>query len=380
MNNIIITMKKELRSIFRDKKTLIMLFVLPIMIPLFIIIYGYMFDDMEDTYKETNNVGVNYKLSDGEKTILNDISLDILYYKNEKEMKKDLKEGKIDAYIILENNYYKIYTSSNLSDSSVVPTKITTYLDSYNRFLGEQYILKNKLDINKVYNNLSYEVVMEEDTMILNMIYSIAFTYTIMAIVIASSNMAMNATASEKENGTLETILTLPIKSEELIIGKHMGGAVMSMIVSTFSLTITIVSLFVGKHYFKSFSEFNLNVSFVNILASLLILISASVLISGLAISLTAFAKTTKEAQSKTQVLSFLSIIPMFFNMLSIDVNKYIYLIPIMNYSESLMNIFNNKIDMLSILIVFASSIVYIGIVIKLIIGQYKEEKVLFAN
>jgi ABC-type Na+ efflux pump permease subunit len=109
-------------------------------------------------------------------------------------------------------------------------------------------------------------------------------------------------------------------------------------------------------------------------------LIAASILISGLAISLTAFAKTTKEAQSKTQVLSFLSIIPMFINMMNIDVSKYIYFIPIMNYSESLMNIFNNKIDFISILIVFLSSVVYIAIVIKMIISQYKEEKVLFAN
>ena len=156
---------------------------------------------------------------------------------------------------ILDNSNYKIYTSSNLSDSSVLPTKITSYLDTYNRYLGEQYILNNKLDINKVYNNLTYEVIMEEDTIILNMIYSIAFTYTIMAIVIASSNMAMNATASEKENGTLETILTLPIKSDQLILGKHLGGAVMSVIVSVFSLTITLISLLIGKHYFKSFSE-----------------------------------------------------------------------------------------------------------------------------
>ena len=380
MNNIIITMKKELRSIFRDKKTLIMLFVLPIMIPVFVILYGYMFDDMEKGMEETNRIGINYKISNEEKNILKDIYLETNYYKTEKEMKKDLKNGLIDAYILLDNSNYKIYTSSNLSDSSVVPTKITSYLDTYNRYLGEQYILNNKLDINKVYNNLTYEVIMEEDTIILNMIYSIAFTYTIMAIVIASSNMAMNATASEKENGTLETILTLPIKSDELILGKHLGGAVMSVIVSVFSLTITLISLLIGKHYFKSFSEFNLNLSFINILASLLILIAASILISGLAISLTAFAKTTKEAQSKTQVLSFLSIIPMFINMMNVDVSKYIYYIPIMNYSESLMNIFNNKIDILSILIVFLSSIVYIAIVIKLIISQYKEEKVLFAN
>ena len=380
MNNIIITMKKELRSIFRDKKTLIMLFVLPIMIPTLVIIYGYMFDNIEGNMEESNKIGINYKPSKEEKDIIKNIHLDTKYYKSTKEMKKDLKEGLIDAYIVLKNNNYKIYTSSNIDDTSVVPSKITSYLDTYNRYLGEQYILNNNLDPNKAYNNLQYEIITEENQIILNMIYSIAFTYTIMAIVIASSNMAMNATATEKENGTLETILTLPIKTDELIIGKHLGGAVMSVIVSVFSLTITILSLLIGKHYFKSFSEFNLNLSFSNIMASICILISASILISGLAISLTAFAKTTKEAQSKTQVLSFLSIIPMFINIMDINVSKYIYIIPIMNYSESLMNIFNNKIDIISILIVFASSIIYIAIIIKIIISQYKEEKVLFAN
>ncbi len=380
MNNIIITMKKELRSIFRDKKTLIMLFVLPIMIPTLVIIYGYMFDNIEGNMEESNKIGINYKPSKEEKDIIKSIHLDTKYYKNSKEMKKDLKEGLIDAYIVLENNNYKIYTSSNIDDTSVVPSKITSYLDTYNRYLGEQYILNNNLDPNKAYNNLQYEIITEENQIILNMIYSIAFTYTIMAIVIASSNMALNATATEKENGTLETILTLPIKTDELIIGKHLGGAVMSVIVSVFSLTITILSLLIGKHYFKSFSEFNLNLSFSNIMASIFILISASILISGLAISLTAFAKTTKEAQSKTQVLSFLSIIPMFINIMDVNVSKYIYIIPIMNYSESLMNIFNNKIDIISILIVFISSIIYIAIIIKIIISQYKEEKVLFAN
>ena len=153
------------------------------------------------------------------------------------------------------------------------------------------------------------------------MIYSIAFTYTIMAIVIASSNMAMSATATEKENGTLETILTMPIKTSELIVGKHLGGTIMSFIVSLFSLTITMISLLAGKYYFTSFKDFNINLNILNIISSVVILLAASILISGLAIGLTAFAKTTKEAQSKTQVLTILSIIPLFVSILEVDIS-----------------------------------------------------------
>ncbi len=379
MNNIIITIKKELRSIFRDRKTLIMLFVLPIMIPVFIVIYGYMFDNLDGTMNETSKIAINYNLTDVEKEIVKNNYLEIENIKNEKECQEKLKSGELTAYIILKDNIYNIYSNSTES-STVIISKITNYLDAYNRYQGEKYVTENKLDSNKVFNNITYKVHMESNTIILNMIYAIAFTYTIMAIVIASSNMAMSATATEKENGTLETILTMPIKTSELIVGKHMGGAIMSFIVSLFSFAITIIGLIIGKNSFQSFKEFNIIINARTIISSIVILLAASILISGLAISLTAFAKTTKEAQSKTQILTFLSIIPMFISILEIDISKYIYYIPICNYSEALMNIFNNKIQPINIAIVLLSSIIYIGIIIKVIINLYKEEKVLFSN
>ena len=379
MNNILITTKKELRSIFRDKKTLIMLFVLPIMIPVLIVLYGFMFDNMDNSMNEETKIAINYELSTIEKEILKNNNISIMKTNNVSEFKKLLKKGEIDAYIIYDKDIYNIYSNSTESGSIIVE-KIASYLETYNKYKGEQYILKNKLDPNKVYNNIKYDIHIESNTIILNMIYSIAFTYTIMAIVIASSNMAMSATATEKENGTLETILTMPIKTSELIVGKHLGGTIMSFIVSLFSLTITMISLLAGKYYFTSFKDFNINLNILNIISSVVILLAASILISGLAIGLTAFAKTTKEAQSKTQVLTILSIIPLFVSILEVDISKFIYYIPICNYTEALMNIFNNRIEPINIIIVLLSSIIYIALVINIIIKLYKEEKVLFSN
>ena len=379
MNNILITTKKELRSIFRDKKTLIMLFVLPIMIPVLIVLYGFMFDNMDNSMNEETKIAINYELSTIEKEILKNNNISIMKTNNLSEFNKLLKKGEIDAYIIYDKDIYNIYSNSTESGSIIVE-KIASYLETYNKYKGEQYIIKNKLDPNKVYNNIKYDIHIESNTIILNMIYSIAFTYTIMAIVIASSNMAMSATATEKENGTLETILTMPIKTSELIVGKHLGGTIMSFIVSLFSLTITMISLLAGKYYFTSFKDFNINLNILNIISSVVILLAASILISGLAIGLTAFAKTTKEAQSKTQVLTILSIIPLFVSILEVDISKFIYYIPICNYTEALMNIFNNRIEPINIIIVLLSSIIYIALVINIIIKLYKEEKVLFSN
>ena len=59
--------------------------------------------------------------------------------------------------------------------------------------------------------------------------------------------------AFEKEHGTLETILTLPIKSDQLIVGKLLASTVMGIIVSVFSFTLTYSSVIIGSKSFESF-------------------------------------------------------------------------------------------------------------------------------
>ena len=103
MNNILITTKKELRSIFRDRKTLIMLFVLPIMIPVFIVIYGYMFDNLDGTMNETSKIAINYNLTDVEKEIVKNNYLEIETINNEKKCQEKLEAGELTAYIILNS-------------------------------------------------------------------------------------------------------------------------------------------------------------------------------------------------------------------------------------------------------------------------------------
>ena len=45
-NNIFITIKKELRSVFRDIKTIIMILAFPLMIGVLIFLYGFMDTEM----------------------------------------------------------------------------------------------------------------------------------------------------------------------------------------------------------------------------------------------------------------------------------------------------------------------------------------------
>mgnify|MGYP007050014281 FL=1 len=96
---------------------------------------------------------------------------------------------------------------------------------------------------------------------------------------------------------------------------------------------------------------------------------AASLLISGLAILLTANSKSYKEAQMASQVLTMITIVPMFISMLNIPIiSKLYYVIPILSHVQILMDIFTTKISYNNIILCLLSSIIISIIIIDIII------------
>lgn len=384
MNSIKITLLKELRTIFRDKKTFRSLFLIPLFIPLFIVLYGYMFDEIDNEAESKTSIGINFKIEESANKLYEELLIEDKYYDNEDKLEEAYKNKEITAYIVYnkEENKYYIHANSNDQESAIGGEKATSFLEAYNKYLAINYLNENKMDINKVYSNINYEIVeINSENYLLKLILSIAITYTILSIVIAATNMAISSTVTEKENGTLETILTLPIKSEQLIVGKLLASTVMGIIVSIFSFTLTYSSVIIGSKSFESFKSFEINFNPLYFIYIVLVLVIASLLISGLAIALTAFAKSIKEGQSKTQTLTLITMIPMILNLANVDLGTYFYMIPVVNYVQILMDIFNNiDISLTNIIVTIVSSIVYCFVIIKAIVKQYKSEKVLFTN
>lgn len=380
-NSIFITIKKELRSIFRDKKTIITLLIFPIMIPILIFLYSYIYDNQtkEDFYK----IAINYKLNTTEKSILKECYLTPIYYKDFSSMQKAYENKEVSGYIDYnpKKDTYTIYTNEDSEEGMYIANYTTAYLDSYNNYLAKLYLTGEDIDIDKAYNNINYKIKdLDGENFILELIFSVSFTYIIMAIVLAGTNMATSATAVEKENGTLETILTFPIKVSELIIGKYLATVIIGLLASLIGLILTVGSIFIASKLFTIFKTIKFTISILTVIIGIITCIAASLFISGLSIALTSFAKTYKEAQSSCQVLSILTVVPMMISLIGIDINTIYYLIPIANYVQLLMDIFSQNFNLLNILIVLISSIIYVIIVIYYIIKQYKSEKVLFGE
>ena len=380
MNNIIVTLKKELKLIIRDKKSLLMMALTPLFIPLFVILMSYVYEQLTTNNEDKKYVvGVNYTLSNTEKELLNK-EVDIVYYDNIDNIKKDYDKKKIISYIIKENNNYNIYTNTQSEDGSMAASYIASYLDNYNNYLGQTYLINNNIDLSKVYNNINYNInEIKGESVFGNQIILMAITFTIMAITLSSIYTSTDTTAGEKERGTLETILTFPISRKELVLGKYLAITISGLITLFIGILLSIISLYYVKNTFTIYDNVIFNINIKTISLVVLILIFYTLFISGVCITIASFTKTFKEAQSALTPISLITCVPMFLELLNIDISGTLAFIPIINHTIVVNDILTGTINSNSIIITILSSLIYIILLMIFINKMYKSEKILFS-
>ena len=374
-------LKKELRELFRDKKSLAMMLIIPIFIPLLVIGMSALFEaQVSKDVEEYNKIGFAYEMTDVEKNIAKEMNIEIING-NEEELKQQYNDGEIDLYITKDGNKYIINTDG--SDTSTYSSNLMeTYFNTYKQYLQQNYLQENNLNPDEVLDIITVEENMiEQDNYFANYIKNYAFLFIMMAITVSATYPATDTTAGERERGTLETLLTFPIKSKDIIIGKFLGVTISSIITGVISLVLAIISLIVTKNMFSIYEGIDTMFSPITIVFAVIVIIVYSFFISGLCISIASTSKTFKEAQSALTPLTFISFFPgMIAFMMGITTTPILSIIPFINFTLIFTDINNGTIDILNIVLMAVSTIIYISIVFTYIIKQYKSEKVLFTK
>ncbi len=380
-NNLWNILKKELRELFRDKKSLAMMLVIPIFIPLLVIGMSALFESqISKDVSEYNKIGFAYEMTDAEKSIAEEMDIEIVNG-NDEELKQKYDEGEIDLYITKQDNKYIINTDGS-DNSTFASSLMETYFNTYKQYLQQSYLQENNINPDEVLNIITVEENMiEQDTYFADYIKNYAFLFIMMAITVSATYPATDTTAGERERGTLETLLTFPIKSKDIIVGKFLGVTVSSIITGIISLLLAIVSLVVTKNMFSIYEGIDVMFSPITILFAVIVIIAYSFFISGLCIAIASTSKTFKEAQSALTPLTFISFFPgMIAFMMGITTTPILSIVPFLNFTLIFTDINNGTIDLLNIGLMAISTIVYISLVFAHIIKQYKSEKVLFAK
>ena len=378
-NNLLNILKKELRELFRDKKSLAMMLVIPIFIPLLVIGMSALFDtQVNRNIEEFNKIGFAYQLSEEEKEIAENIDIEVTYG-TEEELKQKYENSEINLYVTKENNNYILNTGSSDNDTYAM-NLMETYFDSLKQYMQANYLSNNNINPNEVLNIINVEEnIFEEDNYFTSYIKNYAFLFIIMAITVSATYPATDTTAGEKERGSLETLLTFPIKSKDIIVGKFLGVSISSIVTGVISLILAVISLVIAGNMFSIYDGIDIMFSGTILIFAIIVIIAYSFFISGLCISIASKSKTFKEAQSALTPLTFISFFPgMIAFMVGVETTPILSIIPFLNFTLLFTDISNGNINLLNLVLMAISTIIYITIVLKLIIKQYKSENVLF--
>lgn len=372
-------LKKELREIFRDKKSLSMMLIVPLMIPLIIIGMSYLFENnVNKDIDDYNKIGFAYELNETEKYLADSFKIDVVTGTKE-ELEKMYKEGSINLYVTKDGNHYETYGYEN-DTSSYAVSLISNYFEQYKSILQENYLINKNIKPDDVLNIITLSnVTLEEENFFGNYIVSYAFMFIMMAVTVASTYPATDTTAGEKERGTLETLLTLPISSKSIIIGKYISVAISSIVTGIISLILAYFSLMYAGSHFDIYNGVDITLNLGQVVFAGLIIVAYAFMISGICISIASHAKTFKEAQSALGPITLVSIFPgMIAFFLNVKSSCLLSMIPFINYTLLFDDVTKGSFSVLNIMFMFLSTFIIIALMLSIIIKQYKSEKVLF--
>lgn len=379
MNNLLNILKKELKELFRDKKSLSMMLIVPIMIPLLIIGLSALFNmQVNKKIEDYNKIGFNYELSDAEREIAKKLNIEV---KEDitSNLEEEYKNGNIDLYIIKDNNNYTMNGENNETTSYAI-SLMNSYFGMYKEYLQKDYLTNHEIEANEVVNIITVnENIIEKENFYASYITTYGFLFIIMAITISATYPATDTTAGEKERGTLETLLTFPIKAKDIIIGKFLSVSISNIITGILSLILFMISLLIAGNTFEIYKDVNLILSVSGVIYSIIVILAYSFLISGLCISIASKAKSFKEAQSALTPITFISFFPgMIAFMVDINSSPLLSLVPFLNFTLLFEDIITGTINILNIFLMLLSTVIIIVIIFKVIIKQYKSENILF--
>ncbi len=391
-----IVFKKEVKDIFRDRRTWIASVLIPMLVfPLIFFFMGLGINKMEKNMQndifvfiETNNQNadiVNY-LKGG-------VGLQTADVENPYEA---LEKGHIKAIIKVEDKFQdkideevpaelKIIYDEVSSESSMAASIIEGIINRYSeevrleRLSGmgiDPSILQPTIIAREAYIPEGQES--KGDSEVLMMLTFMLPFFLMIYPVVGGMPAAIDLGAGEKERMSLEPLLSTGAGRLSILTGKYLTVFVASIIGTITSL----IGVFASSKISPEMMPLDINISPVSMLILIMTSLFIAMILSGLMLSISVFAKSYKEAGTYLSPITVVLMVPAYFTMF-MDIrtlSNNMFLVPLLNsvllMKEALVDIINP----LHIALTFGTSIILV--VASLVFTKYmfSKESVIFRS
>lgn len=398
--------RKEMLDVLRDKKTVLMMLVVPLVLyPLIYIgamqIILFASSSMkEENYRfvveaEDSDAFLRHLMKAGqeeESTEEDSWKMTFVDADSISDYETALNEEEIDAYISGQKQndgmHYDIYYLSSVTNSSYAANLAMDAFDSLKEELTREKLLEAGMDVHAILEPIAYE---KQDTAtseqsLGSIMGSILPFMLVISLLMGTMYPAIDTTAGERERGTLETLLTIPVTNRQMIVSKFITVAVIGMV----SALLNILSMGGIALYMYRLAELEMETDMVSFdlvkflpafLVCTLAIFAFSLFISAITMCVTSFAKSYKEANN---YITPLMLVVMFIGYIgfipNLELTHSMAMMPVANICMLIKNMLSFKVDYGAIALVLFSNIAYAVLAILFLSKIYDSESILFAD
>lgn len=365
--------KKELKDTLRDRRTIIMMLIIPTLVfPIILNIFvkvSSSFNEEAASKKVTIGfVGTpdNY-VKEKLKALPSEMGeREIVIYKDTASLFKDIRSDSIQMGIFTPTDF-------NASLDEKVPAPVTVYFDATDMGMqdrAEMYLsgvetiaTKERLDDMGLEEtelqplDIRYENIASGKEMIGKLAGGILPYIFIAFGFLGCMYPAIDLFTGEKERGTIETLLTTPVRRWQILFGK-MGVVVLSGLLAS---TCALLGLFLSIEVFDLVKNPELLEIIHEILSPTFILMMygllfpLTVFFAGTMIPIAVYAKSFKEAQSIITPLNIVMVLPAMVGFFpGIELNAMTAAIPVVNIVLATKELIAGTLDFSLLLISFS--------------------------
>lgn len=202
-------------------------------------------------------------------------------------------------------------------------------------------------------------------------------TYFVMfAMLMGGLYLTIDATAGERERGSLESLLTMPVSRDTLIYGKILAACFYMLI----SLTITLTAFSISLR-FVPLEELGMTTNFGPTVAVKMFLLAAPFVLLGAALMtvVASFTRSYREAQSWLTFVLLVPTMPIIFaGLLSVRSSMKLMLLPSMSQHLLMTSVLRDEPLPVDYVLVSIGSTLALGVLLAWIAGRlYRREAIL---
>ena len=197
---------------------------------------------------------------------------------------------------------------------------------------------------------------------------------------------ALDLTASEKERGTMETVLCCPVGRTELVLGKFL----MVLTASLGTVLLSLLSMGATFLFAKRLLTHSVQREALQIVATIdiggvagvfLMLLPVAVMLSAVLLMVGLFSRSFREAQSYAGPLMMVTIVPTITALLpGVELNSSLALVPLVNVCLVCKEMMAGAWHWNYILLIFGSACVYAAAALAATVWMFQREEVLFRS